>query len=207
MGQYYRAYIQTLGREPRIYTMEPDVFMKTENYDFYNGLKLMEHSWLQNSLLTDVCNEIYHRPSLVAWVGDYCTDDATPDLLFKLAWGDESPKIDYEVYSEWIKTATWNDEEYQYIDHKFDYADRWLVNHTKRIAFKFDNLYKDEDGWTIHPLPLLTCTANHSGGSYYGDEKADNELVGTWYLNVISIEEELPKGYVEVETPQFFERR
>jgi len=50
--------------------------------------------------------------------------------------------------------------------------------------------------WCIHPLPLLTCTCNHSGGSYYGDDPTND--VGRWNWCVVHFEKDKPKGLKEI---------
>jgi len=43
---------------------------------------------------------------------------------------------------------------------------------------------------------LLTCEGNGRGG---GDFRGESELVGLWSRNLISVSEELPEGYTELE--------
>ena len=68
------------------------------------------------------------------------------------------------------------------------------------------NLYiskcKDKDGWTIHPLSLLTAVGNGRGD--YGDECVDSYMVGAWAGNTLEITDVVPEGY-ELEDVRFSE--
>ena len=47
------------------------------------------------------------------------------------------------------------------------------------------------DGTKIHPLPLLTSEGNGmGGGDFRGDD--ENEIVGSWARDVISVEKDSP---------------
>jgi hypothetical protein len=64
-------------------------------------------------------------------------------------------------------------------DHPF------IVNHTKKEYVMKINAY--------HPLPILTAEGNgRGGGDYHG---ADEDLVGTWARDVISVEMQAPEEY------------
>lgn len=78
----------------------------------------------------------------------------------------------------------------------------FIVNHTKK-EFVNLNTVPDNDGWSVHPLPLLTCSGNGRGGGDYCAE-AGIEYVGTWAGNVISAEETAPNGYTQIK-PDFKE--
>ena len=58
-------------------------------------------------------------------------------------------------------------------------------------------------GAKIHPLPLLTCEGNGRGG---GDFSGENEFVGSWARDVVSIEFDAPEGFTEI-FPNFREKR
>jgi hypothetical protein len=57
-------------------------------------------------------------------------------------------------------------------------------------------VFPDKDGWQIHPLPLLTCEGNGRGGGDYGGN--DQNLVGLWARNTISVSNDIPDGYEEL---------
>ena len=61
MGQYY---VPTLiSQDGTIHSLY------SHFYD--NGLKLMEHSYIGNDFVNAVCTQIWHKPTVVAWIGDY----------------------------------------------------------------------------------------------------------------------------------------
>lgn len=47
-------------------------------------------------------------------------------------------------------------------------------------------LLPENNGWTVHPLPLLTAEGNGRGGGDYHEQNPDIELVGTWARDSIS---------------------
>ena len=77
---------------------------------------------------------------------------------------------------------------------------RFIVNHTKK-EFVDKTKVPSVDGWQIHPLSLLTSAGNGRGG---GDFRNENEFVGTWGTDVISVEKEIPADFKEI-IPNFKE--
>ena len=65
-------------------------------------------------------------------------------------------------------------------------------NHTKKQ-------YVDKTKFKCyHPLPLLLAEGNgRGGGDYYG---SNEDKIGIWARDVISVEDEKPEGYEEYET-------
>ena len=78
----------------------------------------------------------------------------------------------------------------------------FIVNHTKK-EFVNLNTVPNNDGWRVHPLPLLTSSGNGRGGGDYHPE-AGKEYVGKWAGDVISAEETAPAGYTKIK-PDFKE--
>ena len=64
MGQYYTAILLDEQNQPS--TCSP--------YDFDNGSKLMEHSYIANNFVNAVLAEIQDAPHRVYWLGDYAED-------------------------------------------------------------------------------------------------------------------------------------
>lgn len=142
----------------------------------------MEHSYLANQFVLAFEKLITHKPQIVVWAGDY----AEPCKRRKT-----------NVYQrcldklEALPIILETNRSKRYIGL------RYIVNHTtKQYVDKF-KIESDNYGFSIHPLPLLTCEGNgEGGGDYFGE--ADKHLVGTWARNLISIEDEIPKGYTEL---------
>jgi hypothetical protein len=168
MGQYYYSILLT--EDGRIMA-----WMCAHNYG--NGLKLMEHSYLGNNYISTFEWGLspagpYHKTRVV-WAGDYADPEpGKEDTLYKMC--DE-----YGMIRPAKKETT-------------NY--RFVVNHTKRL-FVDKTKVPSRDGYTLHPLPILTCEGNGRGG---GDYHGDSPLVGSWARNVISVEESAPEGYEEI---------
>ena len=193
MGQYYLPYVKT-GNKIKVFDNKVD--------GDYNGLKLMEHSYWLNRFVGNVVNELYYNKSRVCWVGDYydeclgeqpnCDDDELILRIGKRVWSDKA-KIEESHANNSVS-----------LDHLI------LVNHTKKIFIVGDNYYHRNKwmetwdnkpfAWCVHPLPLLTCTSSHAGGSYYGINK---DLCGTWFYDLLEVVDENDlddleeKGYIE----------
>ena len=84
----------------------------------------------------------------------------------------------------------------------FDFSldGKYLVNHSQQVYLNCDSYYernKDNDDWCVNPLSLLTAIGNGLGG---GDYRGINEdYVGEWAWETISVEDEVPADYAEVE--------
>lgn len=173
MGQYYNVVI----RNSRGKVTSFDRSVNGE----YTMAKLTEHSWWLNEFVSTITSMLWRDPMQVAWVGDYAEDEeiVKEHKLYELAWSDDAHGVEKcELF----------------LDGKF------LVNHSKRIYLDCDAFRKrslDEDGWCLHPLPLLTAVGNgKGGGDYFGINKED---IGKWCWDLISVEDTPPEGYETVE--------
>lgn len=195
MGQYYLPYVKR-GSE------RPQVFSNKVSGD-YNGLKLMEHSWFHNYYVGNVINDLFYNKAHVCWVGDYYYEDDYDQV-----------NCDKETVKK-IGEAVWQtNDKYEVPSIKENVRflhGCLLVNHTKKCYIVCDDYQKINrvtETWEdreyeccVNPLPLLTCSASHSGGSYYGINK---ENCGIWFNDVIEVvlasdSDELDKnGYCEI---------
>lgn len=161
----------------------------------FSGLKLMEHSWLENDFVNGVLESIWDNPSRVAWVGDYADDDGD--------FGGRYTKDTYET--------VWGADE---MERPFDevptiHKDGYILNLDKGVYIDlrryasvagFKPRWSDQT-WTIHPLPLLTCIGNGRGG---GDYQGTNmQTVGTWAMDLVSYTERRPEDMQEVNYDQY----
>jgi hypothetical protein len=170
MGQYYKAILLDKEKKNIVSWVSP--------YQYESGSKLMEHSWMENNFVKSFENMIYKNPMPVVWAGDY----ADPENGL-----DEGPNL-FEMRED--KTNITPTTELG--QHK----SRYVINHDTKEYVDKESVPKDKDGRQIHPLPLLTCEGNGRGG---GDFRGDSELVGSWSRCLISVSEELPEGYTELE--------
>jgi hypothetical protein len=171
MGQYYKV----------VFLAEKDgnkrEFIRIHiNVNFGNGMKLTEHSYLKNNFVNAVefllsPNGSFYK-SRIVWAGDYADNEiGCAENLHHIS--------DNEPQKEFIPKDLITDE-YKYI-----------VNHNKKqyIDKSKSQLY--------HPLPLITAEGNGRGG---GDYRGKNEdKVGLWSRDVISIEKEISEDYIEFE--------
>ena len=162
MGQYYKP--TSVDKMESLYS-----------HDYGSMSKLMEHSYIGNDFVSIAQYMLtpegdWYKNRFV-WAGDYADEEPSGSNLFTLA---------------------------KEIQIKFKHAEnnlpngRYIVNHTKKEYVDKDIVPKDTEGWSVHPLPLLTCEGNGRGG---GDYRLDNEHTGTWARDQISIEEKAPEDY------------
>ena len=206
MGQYYKAVFLTENNKP---------LASVVSYDFGNGAKLMEHSWLKNPFVRFVERQLMVTPQKVVWAGDYA-DEEDPSTLsnaeIKLLADEESTYSNSEVLkekgvnlyslSETIGKLTHDENNKNKYEH--DYKEvaplsaKYLINHDKKQFVDKTKAPKDAEGWQIHALPLLTCEGNGRGG---GDYRGESDLIGLWARNRISVatrKSDIPKGFEEL---------
>ena len=173
MGQYYKpAFLAKNGKSVKSWIY---------SHDYGSGLKLMEHSWIKNDFVGAVEEQLtphgkFYKSKLV-WAGDYADNEEGSKSN---VYGRCKDKNQIKPHGGMV-----------------DPIYRYIVNHTKKeYVDKME--VPDNDGWRIHPLPLLTCEGNGRGGGDYGYPD-DNNIVGSWARNVISVEKEIPGEYKKIE--------
>lgn len=181
MGQYYYP-----------------INVKTKEYvyshDFGSGLKLMEHSWMKNDFVKFVESLLaeggaWHGQP-ICWAGDYADPekDENGEVMRHTYEGKEYDTNLHDLAENKIapnEAKKFRGKHYRY-----------LINEDRK-EFVDKTKVPDMDGWSIHPLPLLTCEGNGRGGGDFGGEGNEN-LIGLWTRNVIVPSTKKPKGYTEV---------
>jgi len=184
MGQYYKAII--LNDKTNKDDKET-IKSWVSPYDYNNGSKLMEHSWLGNHYVHAFETLIYDKPSRVVWAGDYADKENSEENLYDMAQDKTNvkPKIDKDKF---IENATY----------------RYIINHTKneyidKTILPINDSYTDKttgETWDyyIHPLPLLTSEGNGRGGGDFhtNDEHVEN-MIGDWARDVIEVTNDVTK--------------
>lgn len=175
MGQYYKPIIlkdDTNEVEGWLYS-----------HDFDNGLKLMEHSWMKNNFVRAVESLLLKTPKRIVWAGDYADEEDTGKSLYCSC--EDSTNINRSNISDDVSVDEWIN------------INRYIVNHTKKEYVDKLEVPGGDDGWRVHPLPLLTCEGNGRGG---GDYRGESELIGCWARDLISVESNLEefKDYKEL---------
>jgi hypothetical protein len=210
MGQYYRPTF--LGKKNK-----PISFVRC--YDFGSGAKLMEHSWMANDFVGFVEKQLVNQPQKLVWAGDYADKESNiPKAIIKeyikvnLANDGEKEYYNEKYIDEnglniydltelavQITDPSITDPYNQKIDLALPKKFKYLINHTKKEFVDKSKVPSNSEGWTIHPLPLLTCEGNgRGGGDFRGEEK---DLVGRWSrdeIEVSSVKGDIPKGFTEV---------
>lgn len=207
MGQYYKAFVRNdemeatfnpqcaiymtrhgLERMPSERVPFGDVNDEDSYFGCLSGIKLTEHSWIENDFVNGVMETIEENPSTVAWVGDYADDIRDFDGR----------------YTEEVYASAWHDD---CRDRPFEripvtHDDGYIVDHSKSeyVDLKRYVAANVENGWCVHPLPLMTAIGNgRGGGDYWG---RDEDMVGRWAMDVIEYTHEEPDGYAEI-SPRF----
>jgi hypothetical protein len=170
MGQYYKP--TSIDKMESLYT-----------HDYGSMSKLMEHSYIGNDFVSIAEYMLspegdWHKHSFV-WAGDYADEEPSGNNLYTNA---KEIQIEFKYEENNLPNG------------------RYIVNHTKREFVNKDIVPKDEEGWSAHPLPLLTCEGNGRGG---GDYREENDCIGIWARDRISIENSIPKEYTEL-IPNFY---
>lgn len=176
MGQYYKAVILKDNKKTVVKFMS--------SWDYSNGSKLMEHSWIGNNFVRAFETLIFRKPQIVVWAGDYA---------------DECKARKSNIYQRCLDKLKVNPLSYESLDVDF----RYVINHNKKLFVDKTKVRKSTAGWIgdsdyrIHPLPLLTCEGNgQGGGDFFGDDS--KRLVGSWARQLISIDNVVPEGYSEL---------
>lgn len=199
MGQYYHPI-----------NIDKEEWLNT--HDYGNGLKLMEHSYIGNNFMNAVCGLLIPGGSWykdrIVWAGDYADPEPAgddedieqcehchQDLPEHMRETKELKNLHTSIGIDGNKINPPSDG----LDASF----RYLLNHDKKQFVDLTDLrpIKDDLGidtdWIIHPLSLLTCEGNGRGG---GDYRGEDELVGSWARDHISIEKEIPNGFSKLVT-------
>jgi len=172
MGQYYKPV--SVEKREHVYS-----------HSFGNGLKLMEHSWLGNDFVAVVEDLIAEGGSWngdkIVWAGDYADEEKNrKSNLFDLCKTEIKPEPTENKYRYVINMDT-----KEYVD---------------KTKIPVSDVYTEDDGkewpYVIHPLPVLTCEGNGRGG---GDLHKESDLVGKWARNRVTVANEIPEGFTEME--------
>lgn len=138
------------------------------SHDFGNGLKLMEHSYIDNNFVDAVMRELTEvGGARLAWAGDYADDEPGGDSIYGIV--DLVHHAPHQIRP---------DAEKPVLPHV-----RWVLNHDKHEYVDLHAVPTSRWG-AIHPVPLLTAEGNGRGG---GDFHGQNDLIGTWARDRIQV--------------------
>lgn len=173
MGQYYEAAVKSAKAKN---------WRRFNSWDVNCSAKMCDQAFMDNLYTAIIKSMIFKHPMCVVWSGDYADpEQGTEKNLQEVA---RRQKISEDETKRAIT-----------IHQRMHY----LVNHSKKVYFNYALIEPDEYGFRLDPLPLLCAEGNgRGGGDYFGDNK---EQTGIWARDLISIEENIPEGYGEFETP------
>jgi len=138
----------------------------------------------KNEVTETICSMLYHQPAMIALIGDDYADKA-------LFWT--------QVYERGDSTSVPKRE--------LDYHGKYAVNHEKKQFFSFDRTKElenektssyigDKEDFILGLVNPLACMVLLSSDQYGG---LSANLTGTWANDLISIEDEKPAGFREIE--------
>lgn len=190
MGQYYRASIL----KPNYKTTKDNIVSASISpYDFDNGAKLMEHSYINNEYVCAFMHMIQmldktNRGLICVWAGDYAGN--IPGRK-----AHENETIFDDAYGADINVT--NSELYDHLKENPCVSYKYAINRTKK---EFVEIPEAQTGKSIvHPLPILLAFGNGLGlGDYHtkigGKTKHNAQFVGTWAFDKISVSNEIPNS-------------
>ena len=151
-------------------------------FDYENGSKLMEHSWIGNEMINIVETllsegQAWHKASLL-WAGDYADEEKGGRNIFNTMF-DEGTRIKEKRTKKGL---------------------RFIINHSKKEYIDKEAI-EGVEGWRVHPLPLLTAEGNGRGG---GDYRKEDNRIGSWARDNVSVSKKKPEGYSQI-NGTFFE--
>lgn len=198
MGQYFKLCV--LNTKNKNAKNKDKVKAYLESWDFGNGAKLTEFSWIDNtfvsyfeSLINDENGIMAGLPIIAA--GDYADEEPSSYKKDFMNIYDLAIMFGKQLNPDWFDMQHIQPKHYRYIINK----DKKLFIDTKKM--------KSCRSWVIdgkrhhmrmHPLPLLCADGNgRGGGDYFG---ANKEVVGSWCRNVVVVSDAKPnkKEYKEV---------
>lgn len=204
MGQYYRGIVLDKKTKNKV----EECF---SCYDYNNGAKLMEHSYVGNYYVKiyehTLANEFKGYPFV--WGGDYADERHRKNTVNDYVLGREFIEEKRDNYArengfEKVINGKYG-QDYQKDGVFFDSIDilpkipyeelptyKYVINLTKKMFVKIPTFNENENEWIIHPLPLLCADGNGRGG---GDYRGTNmELIGSWAFDRIAVANKLPKN-------------
>lgn len=190
MGQYYK---------PIIFNEDESVISLT-SYEYDNGAKLTEHSYIGNSFVGAVEYMIEDDPAMVVWAGDYAdVEEGKEDNLYYIVEdNDKCINVSPKYFQKQMKKGR---EHILNMFQKVSDNTRYIINHTKKQYVDKTKCPTTDYDLVLHPLPLLTAEGNQrGGGDYYGNNE---RLVGAWARDFISVSKKKPTDDYEELVPNF----
>lgn len=196
MGQYYKLVV--LYNKRKNCKNEDKVACALSSYDYGNGAKLMEFSYINNKFVSALEELINQEHGKYAGLPVVCCGDYADEECYKLNansiryMGGNSEDIRCDVGT---KPTLYTLASYYIDNHKGGEKVngnhyRYIINLDKNIFIDTEKIKKDTYGYRIHPLPLLVSEGNgRGGGDYHGKCM---RYVGTWARNRVVVSNNKP---------------
>lgn len=189
MGQYYHI-VEGNADGSRISVYDRSVDGE------YTMAKLLEHSWWENPCCQNAAKLVFKKPRRLAWVGDYAKQEDFDKEFAK------KRNIPENVKMPNVRRRVWgNSGKIRGFKGKGISLDGlFFVNHELKeyvnLSGYYDWVLSEGAEDVLCPISLLTAVGNgRGGGDYHG---TDDENIGRWAWNLVSLEESAPKGYKEI---------
>lgn len=193
MGQYYHATVLKQNWKNEQKPVEASL----SPYDYDNGAKLMEHSYVHNNYveaamrMIDIVGQGKAVPFV--WIGDYADRVETNVYPFDGTVNEyNEPNGGVDIYSETCELVDKNKPLMEAIANHKPKSFKYIVNETKKCFVKIPRYNKDK--WTLHPLPILCSSGNGRGGGDYRGSLNENS-VGLWAYDEIRVTNTKPDQY------------
>ena len=183
MGQYYR---------PTIMKNDYKVETTLVSYDYDNGSKLMEHSWIGNNFVSAAAVFLSNGPRRLAWIGDYAELDDFEELQRK---GKPITQEQFETVIKKVWGPESRDAGPKHINPIVNMRIGFLINHSTKEFINLANYVErvKDWQWKVNPLSLLTAVGNGKGGGDYRDD-IYSDAVGDWAFDLIEYKETITDG-------------
>ena len=184
MGQYYKPIVLKENWKEEKHPVQASLL----SFNFDNGLKLMEHSYIGNNFVQAAMRmiEINDKGNGVpfVWCGDYA--DPVDTKVYPYVENDDK-KTGCDLYNEAYhfigdggKTQQY-DELLDQVEDANEHEYKYAINHTKKQIVYFP-MFK-EGMLIINPLPILCSYGNGRGLGDYND-KLINNLLNQGYTKI-----------------------
>lgn len=193
MGQYYKLIVLNKYKKNAKNCEKINSYMET--WDFNQGAKLMEFSWIGNnfvSLFESLINKEHGMfagyPIIVA--GDYADEEPNTYKKEKLNLYTLCCEFGQRLTKKFFNAHNIEPKHYRYVINE----DKGLFIDTERMKVINTTEY---DGitikWQVHPLTILCCDGNGRGnGDLNSDTNPNKRQIGAWRRNVVVVSDNRP---------------
>jgi len=198
MGQYYRLSI--LSSAKRNIKNKEKVVASISPYDYNNGAKLCEFSYINNSYVSAFEELINKEHGKYAGYPVICAGD----------YADEEPlTYNKEKVTIYDLTHEFNTDIKVKISGKHY---RYIINEDKKLYIDTENPevigedIEDKENrhykYYLHPLPIMIADGNGRGG---GDLYSEDKNIGAWKRNVVVVSDNKPDDTYKELVVSFFD--